>query len=660
MNSENLEDFSKKATVIQSRHRGNQVRKHYKKEIEDIKKQAKVLEVCRTDKYMIDLFQVELKKNHLTLDKFYRICDENMSRRITTKQFMEQINNLGIDYSEETKKRLVLVFDEDFNERITYAEFVDTCDAYGAELPFDLPANYISVSKRALFKLVKKMNKKNIKKDQLFIMKNDDNVSMQDFKNFIRNTLSLDLKKREEHALFLLCDTNKNNSIAKDEFVELLKKGERLLQEPPKPMKNNFLEPNAYGEDDTRGGRKSKPAFSREDSSMAYAGDPKEEFVKIIHASNMISIEQFFKNKCKWDEEDFITFAKFKSTANELFPTIPDADLMDLFEQLDFMGEKKIKVKNIIKELKNSLRDTDTEALSLLRITDIQSKYNQMSPRSGTSFVIQEIKDHCNIVNNQPGEIFNLARKPSKSYAIKEDLQMSFRQCLPKLSREIIQLLINSFDNDQVQYNEFLIMMDLKEVKRKTDDSSQKAQLKWIKKYVQVLNANGVDPNMVMKDADTDKNGIIDLKEFEKALKQYIKPDQLSFSDLQHILDSLDVNNDGNVTLSEYKVAIEKYGTNDEKDNAIKDSIEACRAKGTTLKKSISKCEFNLQGMVSVPILMKNIKSGTGFDNKQTNELIQLIKQSNDNEVSAEEIFKFYDTHLPDDINIDLEIKYII
>lgn len=154
-----LEDYNKAATKIQKNWKGSKVRNDKKKEIEEIKKEAKVLETYRTDKFMIDQFCVELKKFKLTLDKFYRICDDTLSKKITTKQFMDQISYLGIKYTEETKKRLVLVFDEDFNEEITYQEFVETWDAYGAQLPIDLPQNYVSVSKKSLMKLVKKMNK---------------------------------------------------------------------------------------------------------------------------------------------------------------------------------------------------------------------------------------------------------------------------------------------------------------------------------------------------------------------------------------------------------------------------------------------------------------------------------------------------------------------
>ena len=68
-----LEDYNKAATKIQKNWKGKQVREEKKKEIEEIKKEAKVFETYRTDKFMIDQFCVELKKFKLSLDKFYRL-----------------------------------------------------------------------------------------------------------------------------------------------------------------------------------------------------------------------------------------------------------------------------------------------------------------------------------------------------------------------------------------------------------------------------------------------------------------------------------------------------------------------------------------------------------------------------------------------------------
>lgn len=191
----------------------------------------------------------------------------------------------------------MFVFDEDFNEEITYGEFIDTCDAYGAPLPSKMPEGYVSVEKRALMKLIKKMNRKSLKPDHIFKMKDSESVSAQEFMIFVNKTLRLGLLKREQHALVNLCDTNQNNTIAKEEFIELVKKGEKYMQNNPGvPLKNNYF--NSTG--DAEGGTKTKAmkaALDRSDTSVAYAGDAKTQMLRVISASPHLSIEHYFEQE---------------------------------------------------------------------------------------------------------------------------------------------------------------------------------------------------------------------------------------------------------------------------------------------------------------------------------------------------------------------------
>lgn len=421
-------------------------------------------------------------------------------------------------------------------------------------------------------------------------MKDSEEITIDTFKNFIRNTLNLNLKKREEHALFVLLDTNKNNKISKDEFMALMTKGEKLLDAPPQPKVNNYLDEV----DEDRKETKTKDSLYRADSTSQYSGNPKAEFIKTIHASGDLSIEEFLNSKCKWKSSDFVDIKVFRTKAKVVFPNVPDSDLNNLFNQLDVMGEKKVKVGNMIKELKNSIRNADNETKALLTIEDIEPNSSQFTPRSGGTFIVAEIKDHADRFNYTLDEIFKLAKTPGKTFATKQNLRTSMRQCLSKCSREVIEGSINFFQYDEIEYKEFLIIFDLKEVKVKNKQSSERAQQKWVKEYCDRLRKIKLDPVDIMKEADTKKDGIIDLKEFEKALKQYVKPDQLNFKDLQHILDSLDINNDGKVTIKEYETAVKKYGDLEEVDqNATTDEVvyaakEAAKNNGCTLKEVIA------------------------------------------------------------------------
>jgi hypothetical protein len=131
-------------------------------------------------------------------------------------------------------------------------------------------------------------------------------------------------------------------------------------------------------------------------------------------------------------------------------------------------------------------------------------------------------------------------------------------------------------------------------------------------------------------------------------------------------LDSFDINNDGKVTSKEYEAAVKKYGAPDVDDpDVTRDEIvyaakDASKNSGLTLKKAIATCDFNENNAIPIQTLNRNIRNKIGYDHQQANELINLIREGEEPEITAEEIFTFYDEKLADDPNIDLEIKIIL
>ena len=179
------------------------------------------------------------------------------------------------------------------------------------------------------------------------MMKDKETISSKDLMQFVNNTLKLNLKKREQHALIVLWDTNQNNTISKEEFWELIKKGQRLVDAPPTPIVNNFLNPS--NED---GAKKPKIKPARDDTVIDYSGDAKEEIIRIVTESEAISIEQYFQVNCGWAENDSLTFDKFQQKCKIVFKSIPPSDLRTLFDEFDLMENQKIKLANLCKDLK--------------------------------------------------------------------------------------------------------------------------------------------------------------------------------------------------------------------------------------------------------------------------------------------------------------------
>lgn len=68
------------------------------------------------------------------------------------------MKELNFDLTDEQIAWLAMIFDEDFNEEITYNEYIDTLDAFGAlteeDQAQDVAFPRISISKRAMFKMI--------------------------------------------------------------------------------------------------------------------------------------------------------------------------------------------------------------------------------------------------------------------------------------------------------------------------------------------------------------------------------------------------------------------------------------------------------------------------------------------------------------------------
>lgn len=110
-----------------------------------------------------------------------------------------------------------MIFDEDFNEEITYEEYVDTLDAFGGLLEEDeaqdLSNPRISISKRAMFKVIDMMNIRGITVNEIFELEGSDVIHVDKFKSFIVNNLKVELKRREMYALCNTLDGNLNGYI---------------------------------------------------------------------------------------------------------------------------------------------------------------------------------------------------------------------------------------------------------------------------------------------------------------------------------------------------------------------------------------------------------------------------------------------------------------
>jgi hypothetical protein len=208
-------------------------------------------------------------------------------------------------------------------------------------------------------------------------------------------------------------------------------------------------------------------------------------------------------------------------------------------------------------------------------------------------------------------------------------------------------------------------------MKPKTAESQSAQRKKWITKYTQVLSSYGLSAGSILKEADKNKDGKLELAELDKIIRLYIKEADLNYSDIKCLIDSLDTNNDGTVTIAEYKEIMLEYGVKPadlepapksaDYNNIVNEVKSAAQSKGTTLKTILSTFTLDANGEINIASSLRYLKKGTGLDNAKSLELLKAIACSDDPKVIlAEEIFSFYEKYLSDDPNTDLELRFIL
>jgi Ca2+-binding EF-hand superfamily protein len=89
-----------------------------------------------------------LEKLKMTPEAFFRLCDADYEKAITTDKFMSMLKQLNLVTGKSSLERLCTIFDEDLNDEITLAEYYSALESYqvrGEETgPFDDDPSYIS------------------------------------------------------------------------------------------------------------------------------------------------------------------------------------------------------------------------------------------------------------------------------------------------------------------------------------------------------------------------------------------------------------------------------------------------------------------------------------------------------------------------------------
>ena len=190
--------------------------------------------------FALQEFVSKLQAKKLTPEAFYRICDMGYQKSISKERFTEVANMLGLKLNSSTLRRLILIFDEDVNDRITLVEYQQALEAYnvGAEKHFisDRGDNvpYVRYETVVMERFTELLKRSNTKEAELFNSCDQDQsgtISIDELTQTICE-LNPDMKNKEKAVIkqyFQILDHDKNGTISRDEFSRMMSQAKRAV-----------------------------------------------------------------------------------------------------------------------------------------------------------------------------------------------------------------------------------------------------------------------------------------------------------------------------------------------------------------------------------------------------------------------------------------------
>ncbi len=95
-----------------------------------MRKNIEIERQSNPEEFALREYVIQLKAKKLTPEAFYRLIDWNYTKKISIAAFKDKIKQFGIRLTDTQTRRLALIFDEDLEGNITYAEYQNALEAF--------------------------------------------------------------------------------------------------------------------------------------------------------------------------------------------------------------------------------------------------------------------------------------------------------------------------------------------------------------------------------------------------------------------------------------------------------------------------------------------------------------------------------------------------
>ncbi|XP_062503825.1 uncharacterized protein LOC134180645 [Corticium candelabrum] len=414
----------------------------------------------------------------------FRVFDKDGNGFISAAELRHVMTNLGEKLTDEEVDEMIREADIDGDGQVNYDEFVKMMTANCRDL--EIMTTYNLLPKRA------GLSKKDIEEAfKLFDKDGNGSISRKEL-GAVMKSLGLKPTEDEMKAMIESADTNANESLDLDEFLQLMSEATR----PDKELREAF-----------------------------------KEFDK--------------------DGNGVITPDELRSVMKSMGEKLTDSELDEMIKKADKSGDGKVDYEEFVKLMTGQHGNYYT--LYVMRLLLIHTLRDASDLSLLLSFLISRLREaSVRTMDSSLGtlqghltekqiadckEAFNLIDEDGSGSISLRNLKGLFCALGQKTSDRELQKLMESVDTDgsgQIEFSEFLTMMAMKGSSSQEDEELQKAFKEFDKngdgfisreELKEVMHSVGDmltddELDQMIKSADMDRDGQVDYREFARMMKQ--------------------------------------------------------------------------------------------------------------------------------------------
>lgn len=314
-----IPDMNKAAVKIQARIRGFLCRRRFFQMVEQyVRSSRKISKKELSNETIMKQVTAAAKARNLTLEQCYRAADSNGDGLVGSEELLHFLTQMKLGLTSAQISRLMLILDEDCSGQIEQQEFYDALSAYQVASEHQR-AGTRSYAQETLIKFVSVLTARGISPEELFNLCDtggDGTIDIGELQRFVSG-LKMGFKEKEVHALMILLDADRTNTLTMEEFTKHMDRGQQAYKlqsamsgSPAKRKVNTWVQ-----------------------SEESQGNDEIKAIVRKMESKGVALSDAF--DKLDTDKKGRVTMAGLSRFMNTWFPQLTKEEILRISMSLD-------------------------------------------------------------------------------------------------------------------------------------------------------------------------------------------------------------------------------------------------------------------------------------------------------------------------------------